>query len=82
MSNTIVENITGSIKIAAFTAVAFAITAVSAQAMTQAEQMQHMQSQLRTASEKLAAMRPAGSVLGATSSILRNITNKTIGYIY
>ena len=68
MSNTIVENITGSIKIAAFTAVAFAITAVSAQAMTQAEQMQHMQSQLRTASEKLAAMRPAGSVLGATST--------------
>lgn len=47
---------------------AFAITAVSAQAMTPAEQMQHMQSQLRTASEKLAAMRPSGSVLGATST--------------
>lgn len=68
MSHTIVENVQRSIKIAAFATVAFAITAVSAHAMTPAEQMQSMQSQLRTASEKLAAMRPAGAVLGASST--------------
>lgn len=68
MSHTIVESVQTSIKIAVFTVAAFAVTAVSAQAMTPAEQMQHMQSQLRVASEKLATMRPAGSVLGATST--------------